>query len=106
MKHLVTIVLFLSTILLGHCVLEHEVEEWCPAKCKCGVTEEEGIFADCVKQNYTSIAPCFPKLNSLNFSHNQVSKVRNVNFIHENLRDIQNTDLSNNKIQNTETKSL
>jgi hypothetical protein len=107
MKHLVTLVVFLSAIVLGHCELEDaEVQEWCPAKCICEVTAREGITANCSKQNYTSIPPHFPKLNSLNFSHNQISEVRNVNFIHENLRHIQNIDLSNNKIQNIEMKSF
>ena len=107
MKHLVTLVVFLSAMALGHCELEDpKAQEWCPAKCTCEVTAREGIIADCSKQNYTSIPPHFPKLNSLNFSHNQISEVRNVNFKDENLQHIQNIDLSNNKIRNTETKSF
>ena len=107
MKHLVRIFVFLSTIILGHCVLEDvEVKEWCPVRCTCEVTANNGITANCSKQKYTSIPPRFPKLNSLNFSHNQISEVRNVNFIHENLQNIQSIDLSNNKIQNIEMKSF
>ena len=107
MKHLVRIFVFLSTIILGHCVLEDvEVKEWCPVRCTCEVTANNGITANCSKQKYTSIPPRFPKLNSLNFSHNQISEVRSVSFIHENLRNIHSIDLSNNKIQNIETKSF
>jgi Leucine-rich repeat (LRR) protein len=107
MKPFATIVIFLSAVVSGHCVLkEAEVQEGCPVKCTCGVIEEEKIIADCSKQNYTSIRPHFPKLNSLYFSHNQISELRNGDFIHENFRNIQSIDLSNNKIRNIEVKAF
>jgi hypothetical protein len=108
MTHLVAIIVSVSAmVFLGHCELEDaDAQEWCPVKCTCEVKARERIIANCSKQNYTSIPPHFPKLNSLNFSHNQISEVRNVNFKDENLRHIQNIDLSNNKIQNIEMKSF
>jgi hypothetical protein len=107
MKNLMTIILLLSTLVFGHCVLKDaEVKELCPARCVCGVMEKERIIADCTNGNYASIPPSFPKLNSLNFSHNQISEVRNIDFKHENFRNIQSIDLSNNTIRNIETKSF
>jgi len=106
MKHLVIIV-FLSRIVSGHCELGHaEAKELCPVKCTCEVKAKDRIFANCSKRNYTSIPARFPKLYSLNFSHNQISEVKNVNFEDGNLHDIQYIDLSNNLIQNIETKSF
>jgi hypothetical protein len=70
------------------------------------VKAKEIITANCSKQNYTSIPPYFPKLNSLNFSHNHIREVRSVNFKNENFRDTQNIDLSYNEIQNIETQSF
>jgi hypothetical protein len=83
-----------------------EVQEWCPVECKCEVTVEESITADCSNQNYTSVPNNFPKLNSLNFSHNMLNGVRNVDFQDKNLLDIEHIDLSNNKISNIETQSF
>jgi hypothetical protein len=68
--------------------------------------EKERIIADCTKGNYTSIPPYFPKLNSLNFSCNQISEVRNINFKHKNFQNVQSIDLSNNVIRNIEMKSF
>jgi hypothetical protein len=90
----------------GEEYVHNKVQEWCPPKCTCEVKARERITANCSKQNYTSIPPRFPKLYSLNFSHNQISEVRNINFKNENMRHIQNIDLSNNGIQNSEMKSF
>ena len=101
------IFVLLCTVASGHREFgDAEAQEFCPVKCTCEVQAKDRIFANCSKQNYTSIPPRFPKLYSLNFSYNQISKVRNVNFIDGNLRDIQYIDLSNNLIQNIETKSF
>ena len=100
------IFVILSTVVSGHCELGDEAQELCPVKCTCEVKAKDIIFADCSKQKYTSIPPCFPKLYSLNFSHNKISEVRNVNFKDGSFRDIQRIDLSNNSIRNIETKSF
>lgn len=107
MKHFVMILVFLSTVVLDHCQLaDEEAQELCPVKCACEEKAKDRIIANCSKQNYTSIRPRFPKLYSLNFSHNQISEVRNINFKDANFHDIQCIDLSNNLIRNIETKSF
>jgi hypothetical protein len=108
MKNLMMIIILLpSTLVFGRCALKDaELKELCPVRCMCGVMEKERIIADCTKGNYTSIPPCFPKLNSLNFSRNWLTEVRYINFKHEHFRNIQSIDLSNNEIRNIETKSF
>lgn len=101
------IFVLLCTVASGHREFgDAEAQEFCPVKCTCEVQAKDRIFANCSKQNYTSIPPRFPKLYSLNFSHNQIRSVRNVNFKNENFHDIQCIDLSNNLIGNIETKSF
>jgi hypothetical protein len=68
--------------------------------------EKERIIADCTQGNYTSIPPYFPKLNSLNFSGNQIRSVGNNTFKHKSFQNIQSIDLSNNVIHNIEMKSF